>query len=934
MSMTQADGSADFDDAYQFALQILRQRDPIEPSDVEDAVVKAEQMVAIARPGAAIDAERLRRHITANVNVYRARSTAMDDEEVRDWPNDRAIKWEFWQQYRTLLEQQGRPLAAIDEDDRTTQDILKRIPDPETDGIWDRRGMVVGSVQMGKTSNYTGLICKAADAGYKFIVVLAGLHNSLRSQTQQRLDEGFLGLDSATGPAGNNTSRLMGVGMLPEKHPTAWTFTTSLERGDFKRTVAENIIGRAGGAPMLLVVKKNKSVLENLIKWLLDFNGVMRPDVGRRVVPDLPMLVIDDEADNASVNTKDVDYQVDDSGKVIEETDPSRINQLIRRLLFSCEQSAYVGYTATPFANIFIDSREPSPTIGEDLFPRSFIIRMKPPNNYMGPAEVFGVRAYDDPAGEGRDPLPLVREVDDYEDWLEDGHDKQTVPGPIPSTLRESILSFVLSCAIRSARGDIGAHNSMLVHVTRFVAVQEYVARQVLEELARIRTRLRYGSGDGGWDAGAAIEDLWSRDYEPTMRQMPSEFREESVTWSEVEAELATAVSKIEVRTINGTSGDSLIYRQHPDGLSVIAIGGNKLSRGLTLEGLTVSYYLRASRMYDTLMQMGRWFGYRDGYTDVCRLYTTGELKRSYGQITVANEELLTKFDEMADLGAKPEDFALYVRESPDGLLITAPTKMRNGKTMQLSYSGSISETTTFLKEAGAQKHNAELVLRLIEGQIEGDRRLRRASGNFIWEGVPGTEVAQFFASYRGPDDTKARGMLLSRYVEDRLEDDELTIWTINLVSKQRASDEDSILVPPLAERVGLTMRQEHPSFRNAREGIFIIRRVVSPVDEAADLSDDQRGRAFEESTARYERGDTRADKPPTSAYGPELRRQRSPGRGLLILYLLDPEPAGLAGSVDHMPGFAVSFPDSSRAAAISYRVPNRYWQEEMLLTA
>lgn len=927
---------AGFQDAYQFALQILKQRDPIEPDDVADAVQKAQQMVAIARPGSTIDAERLRRHVGANVNVYRPRSTAMDDEvdEVRDWPHDRAIEWTFWNHYREWLEQQGRPLAAIDEDDRTTTDILRRLRDPETGGAWDRRGMVVGSVQMGKTSNYTGLICKAADAGYKFIVILAGLHNSLRSQTQQRLDEGFLGLDSATGPVGTNTNRLMGVGTLPEKHPTAWTFTTSLDRGDFNRKVAENIIGRAGGAPMLLVVKKNKSVLENLIKWLLDFNGIFRPDENRRVVPDLPMLVIDDEADNASVNTKEIEYEVDDDGNVIEETNPSRINELVRGLLFSCEQSAYVGYTATPFANIFIDSEKESPTIGEDLFPRSFIIRMKPPNNYMGPTEVFGVRAYDDPRGEGRDPLPLVRTVDDYDGWLEDGHDKHTVPGPMPKSLRESILAFVLACAVRAARGETHQHNSMLVHVTRFVAVQEHVHRQVQEELARIRTRLRYGSGDGGWDASAAIRDLWFQDFEPKMMEMPAEFRGVWVTWEEVEGQLASAVSKVEVRTINGTSADSLVYRQHPDGLSVIAIGGNKLSRGLTLEGLTVSYYLRSSRMYDTLMQMGRWFGYREGYADVCRLYTTGELERNYGQITSANEELLAKFDEMADSGAKPQDFALYVRESPDGLLITAPAKMRNGRSMQLSYSGSISETTTFLADAETQTHNGSLVQRLVEGQLEAGRSPRRQSRNFIWEGVPGAEVAQFFASYRGPDDTKARGLLLSQYVEGRLKDDELTQWTINLVSSGKASERDSVQIPPLTEPVGLTERAEHSAYRNTRPGIFIIRRVVSPIDEAADLTDDQRRSALKASIARYERGDTRAETAPNVAYGPELRRERSPGRGLLILYLLNPKPAGLAEAVDHVPGFAVSFPHSSRAASISYRVPNRYWQEEMLLAA
>ncbi len=360
--------------------------------------------------------------------------------------------------------------------------------------------MLVGQVQSGKTANYTGLVCKAADAGYKVIVVLAGMHNSLRSQTQRRLDEGFLGLDSRTGRGFTGTQRALGVGEGGMKHPGAISMTSSEENGDFSKAIASRIAARIDrdSQPVLLVLKKNATILRNFTEWVTSIHERPHPETGRMVVPDLPLLVIDDEADNASVNTKDVEMEVDEDGKVVAETDPTTINRLIRKLLFSFEQSAYVGYTATPFANIFIYEDQESPTYGEDLFPRSFILRIKPPSNYMGPAEVFGVTPEEYGAEEERRGLPIVRTVDDTDDWIPDRHKKTWMPGPIPPSLKKAMRSFVVSCAARAARGDRTVHNSMLVHVTRFVAVQAHVAEQIEAELLSLTNQLRYGNGHGG----------------------------------------------------------------------------------------------------------------------------------------------------------------------------------------------------------------------------------------------------------------------------------------------------------------------------------------------------------------------------------------------------------------------------------------------------
>jgi hypothetical protein len=636
----------------------------------------------------------------------------------------------------------------------------------------------------------------------------------------------------------------------------------------------------------------------------------------------LPMLVIDDEADNASVNTRDVaPPEYDEDARLRDEALPSKINELIRRLLFAFEQSSYVGYTATPFANIFIEDLAESPTIGEDLFPRSFIIRMKPPSNYMGPTAVFGISTHDDPRGQGRTPLSVVRMVEDHEAWIEDRHKKTAVPGPVPRSLRDAMLSFVLVCAARAARGEARIHNSMLVHVTRFVAVQGHVARQVQDELDRIRNHVRYGSGSGAWDARAELKRLWNADFDPTSSEFPEEFAGTPLTWADVEEQLVPAVSKIEVRTINGTAADSLAYRRHPDGFSVIAIGGDKLSRGLTLEGLSVSYYLRASRMYDTLMQMGRWFGYRPGYADLCRLYTTRELQLWYAQISAANEELLAKFDEMADAGARPPEFALFVRESPDGLLITARTKMRNGRTMRLSYSGDIVETILFRVDATVQAQNRIAVERLLDKRAAPTEDAR---SNLLFRDVDGRDVADFLAGFTVPDSaTKANSALLGEYIERRFADDELVAWTVNLVSNPKPEGDAWMTIG--GRPIGLTYRQPHPGDR-PEPGMFVIRRLASPVDELSDLDENASARAMHRSLERFQRGDTRAQARPTAPYGPEIRFERDPRNGLLIIYPLNPEPAG---QTDYLPAFAISFPISPNAASISYRVPNRYWDEE-----
>lgn len=928
--------------ARRLARVLLDTGGPNEADAVLATLQTAVDTALIQHPGANIDRDALRRELETEFSVFIERPLVLsgDESDHEPWLDRRRgeLDWRFWLAYRELMIQRGLSAQVIARLDEITDDVLGRLEEPGRRGPWDRRGMVVGQVQSGKTGNYTALICKAADAGYRVIVVLAGLHNSLRSQTQQRLDEGFLGLDSRTSSAYENTNRALGVGSGNPDHPAVYTFTSSDNKGDFSKAVAGRIAGKVGTDPVLLVVKKHKTILGNLRSWVTQNNGQVDPTTNRRVVRNLPLLIIDDEADNASINTKEVEQEFSADGEITSETDPTAINREIRLLLASFEQSALVAYTATPFANIFIGDHPASPVYGEDLFPRSFILRLPPPSNYIGPAEVFGLPRDDGPDRPG---LPILRDVTDSEDWLPTGHKTDAIPGPLPDSLKEATLAFVIVCAARRVRGQTEVHNSMLVHVTRLVLVQGRVVELIRAELDRIKDDLRY---DQSPDSAlrTQLHGLWRTDFQKTTAAMPEHLRAEPTEWDAVDAELQEAVARIRVLEINGSAKDALEYGDHPDGISVIAIGGNKLSRGLTLEGLSVSYYLRASKMYDTLMQMGRWFGYRPGYTDLCRLYTTPQLQLSYRDISQANEELLDRFKEMADTGGKPEDFALYVRQSAAGMLVTAHSKMRSGISVKLTFSRDISETITFTRNAEHQQRNLDAVEELLKGLGTPSRTRRH---NPMWEGVDGRLVAELMTGWvNAPSATKARGTAIATYIRARMKAGALTDWTVALISSSTADTSCTIA----GHDIGLTERQRQPAARDLE--VVSVRRLASPTDETLDLEQVDIDAARVRTLARHRADPDRRGKPdPRNPSGPDVRGAREPQRGLLLLYPLrivepalpgdppvevkDPDGRRTADPIDGFDGpvmaFAISFPDDPDAPAVDYRMPRRYADQQ-----
>lgn len=856
---------------------------------------------------------------------------APDSSELLDnvghvpWLDDKreSVHWDYWHRYELYLEQRKHlPPQVLARLDTITDRILGNLEDASRIGSWSRRGMVVGQVQSGKTANYTGLICKAVDAGYKLIVVLAGMHNSLRSQTQLRLDEGFIGRDTKQSRAFSQESGVLGAGsiIVTDRRLAVYSPTSSADDGDFKAQIARQFTTYIGNDPVILVVKKNGSVLKHLLKWVKT-NLADRDSAGHTLVRGLPLLMLDDEADNASVNTK--------------EDAPAKINELIRATLSMFERSAYVGYTATPFANIFIPPDASSPELGDDLFPRSFIINLHPPSNYMGPAQVFGLSALPDTGLDAIVKLPIVRQVRDAEALIPASHKKHLLVSELPKSMKEAIRSFVLTCAARRARGQETDHNSMLIHVTRYNLVQEQVADLVGQELRDLKQRIEYGDGERVPTLMTELRNVWDLDFIPTSVEVKQSVQDEqmtSLTWEEVQPHLRAAASKIQVRTINGQAGDVLDYFDHPNGISVIAVGGDKLSRGLTLEGLSTSYYLRASRMYDTLMQMGRWFGYRPGYADLCRLYTSKELVEWYEHITLASEELRQDFDRMASARMTPLDYGLKVQTHPGGLTITNAGKMRSGRKVRVSFAGSLVESYRLQKAPEIIQNNFGATDAFI-GRLATEHYQRRQMGH-VWTDVGGVAVCEYLDQLVGhPDLPVADPRHLSEYINKKLGHGELTNWTVVLVDRTGGADDNHRRIGPYDVR--LTPRKREGDFD---ETTYVVanRHIISMDDEAIDLSPIEYGAALTKAQDYWDEKRP-ATARPVKPSGPFIRAERQPSRALLLIYPLDPAKEGVFEDASDMrrngppvTAFAISFPRTERVGeAVEYLANDVYLREE-----
>lgn len=868
---------------------------------------------------AGLDKTELKKSLLAIYNVKVNTYQILEGRDARipwlkEFKAERQSEWLFWTRYkRYLAEQKHFAPEVISQLDDLTDRILDKLFNPQRDDvIINKKGLVVGQVQSGKTANYTGLICKAADAGFNLIIILAGIHNNLRSQTQTRIDEGFLGFDTQNTRAYdmNRTIRI-GVGLIPGfDNAIANSYTTSTERGDFTKQAANTAgFNFNNPQPIILVIKKNVSVLKRLYSWL-------KSQSTHDIIANKSLLLIDDEADNASINTsRDGD-------------DPTAINKNICKIIKLFNRSAYVGYTATPFANIFI------PLDKDDLFPKDFIINLPAPDNYIGPEKVFGTSA--NPDG-NEDLLPIVFPVTDSDTFVPAGH-KRDDPKPtiddIPESLKTAIKCFIITCAIRIARGQENKHNSMLIHVSRFQAWQNHL-KIIIDRLFKYYKSEIEANDPTIMEEFRQIFEEDTPNYRsycsitreimnsPVLSRVDNRMRLH--TWNEIKPLLYRAVQKIEVKSINGTSGDSLTYYENEkNGISVIAIGGDKLSRGLTLEGLSVSYFLRASKMYDTLMQMGRWFGYRPGYVDLCRLFTSNELNEWYRHITLASDELREEFRYLAESGGTPENYALKVRTHPGQLQITSISKMRHTRNIQVSWAGRLVETYQLLQNSISKRNNLAVTDSLLSELGTPDR----IKSDYLWTGVSSDIICDYLSRFQLPESlTKVNLDLICDYIRELNEVGELISWNIALMSKN-VDKNTCVHTFSNGVQVGCFIRRQAKDAQNSKT--YYIRKnhiVGNPTDEFIDLPANMLSDALDETRDRkFKAGEEwKHDYPSPQLVRQEFRSKQTP---LLMIYPLNPAFSNVSGLTDTTTdtkndepfiGFAIAFPHSDTNKAVSY---------------
>ena len=827
----------------------------------------------------------------------------------------------YFDRYKRYLRRQDFSEAVIEQMEFDCASVLKQCANPEmTLNVNERKkkGLVVGDVQSGKTANYLGLINMACDFGYKIIVLLAGMTDSLRQQTQSRVDSGFIGAVSDT----MSDAEITYVGVSDDAQiQQNYAVPLTNNENDFVKFVKKNLNATSGdfNKPIILVVKKNTSVLNQVVEWLKPgFHNINCQNI----------LIIDDEADNASINTKKP------------ECAPSAINGHIRNLYNNFPIASYVGYTATPFANIFVNP-EGDETY-KDLFPSDFIVLLNPPSNYYGAQKVF---AYDGDVHSRS--LRVLNECEEH--FLPAKHKKDEYSfSEMAKSLKEAILCFLINNVIRTKRGANKKHRSMLINISVFNLMHGEILETVEKYIEKLRNIIEQDSVKSTEDfiknkEMKMLYDIYTgdADYLDGECDFYSDLREK-ISWEDIQSGLYDEITKFEAVVINNQNKKGRFSydddRFKEVGARVIVVGGYVLSRGLTLEGLMISYFSRSSTAYDSLLQMCRWFGYRPNYEDLCRVYMTPANIMNFRAVVDAVEDLKMQFREMIVKKKKPDDFGLMVRESPDtletSLLITSRNKMYNsGKVVRvLKYGGLYSDTSKLYCSKIANETNGNVVRMLFDTCI---------SSGFAWKDylpkgsdvprkmlrdIPSKIIAEHIKKLKIPfENTKFDVDNLSVYIRDSVA---FPKWDV--VIARGAGD-------ILYEGSKAVVR----SFTKVR-GEKIIRvgnnnnRIIDPGIFASGLTEDE----LEEAKIYCEK---RLGKPAGGAITvPDYLsvKTRNP---LLVIYPIQLNPVSgneeerqvmshfwPDGENDKKPvfGFAVGFPDKESAEKMTYRANKRKIQE------
>lgn len=664
--------------------------------------------------------------LSADIGVSVTSSSVRNDY----WLDELNIDFQYFDRFIKYLKlkKDWIDTTALDKDSRS---IIQMLGNPKTDNGNHRRGLLIGDVQSGKTASYTAIMNRAVDVGYDVIVLLAGSLENLRIQTQKRIDKELVGYTLDVEGDGKSMVTT-GVGDFPIKQHLQVQTTT---KKDFTKIVRNRIGSKIEQRTLLYIAKKNVTSLNLIHSSLVEDNEDLVGDDGKLKAS---ILIIDDEADNASINTKKNTN-----------LDPTKINGGIRKLLNSFSNTAYLAVTATPFANIYIDDTTDSEMYGDDLFPSDFIHLLDRPMAYTGAYKLFGDFVDKDKPFNYRSCLIPVYEDEIPENSYVFKHKKEEVEigafDSFPDSLQDSIRYFLLVQYLMDFIPSLKSkHRTMMINVSRFTVVQNEIADSIDD-----------------WLKQKLIPNVfqWHNDPEKAENANSGEFHELKKIWDEFGLELISgrkweeicpglyeSICSVRISIENMTSHAKefgrLNYENYPDGDRVISVGGQCLSRGLTLENLVVSYFYRNSAAYDTLLQMGRWFGYRDSYLQYFRIWMADESILWYRLISEACEDLRIQINKMNDLKMEPREFGLMVRRHPySGLIITARSKMRNAKAGNrhpVSLDGRLIESPRLWKSHDANRKNNELIrdFLLTVSEQEEDSK-----GNIILKNINKSDV-------------------------------------------------------------------------------------------------------------------------------------------------------------------------------------------------
>ena len=806
------------------------------------------------------DWNKLSRELETHFNVKMENGTMIKGKEQqnRDTTWWTAIEKQkksnyYWNRYSSYLSQSLPPkvVKTINDD---TDVVMNNLENPENPSF-SRYGMVVGHVQSGKTGNYAGLICKAADAGYKFIVVIAGGMNNLRNQTQERLNESFIG---------ETKGLQVGAGKGNSQKETMPLSLTTIER-DFNKTDADRASQGLNfdniNVPILIVIKKNTKSLKNVIDWL-------KKQYKNNIV-NHAMLVIDDESDYASINTKD-------------ELNPTAINTGIRTLLSLFHKSAYVAYTATPYANIFIDHQAETEEMGRDLFPKDFIYTLDAPSNYFGARRVFI----------DSDNMHLIP-IYDHISELPMNHKNNIELENLPVMMKDAIHLFLLNICIRNLRGQGDKHNSMLIHATRFTNVHIQLGKLVEEFLKKIETDVSsYGNLKN-----ALFQSEIIRNIKDTFDNRCEDI---DVSWEEIIHTMTKIIKTVIVREVHQKRVLPLEYRDDVV-TNAIVIGGSSLARGYTLEGLSISYFLRSTVFYDTLMQMARWFGYRSGYEDLCKIYMPEERIADFADIIRSTEDLFADFKLMAEHNRTPEEFGLAVKENPDSALqVTARNKQKN--VTEFIYSMRLDGTLKETSYLPNTKKDIQSNLKAIDELVSKLPTSKTIGRTHIWRKVKKEDIRTFFNQFKTfeKDALGLSSRMPIAFIKEYLNERNCE-WDIALYSGDGQP-----------YKVGSLMIDKQERLLDVKVGYYEVRNRQVSTGSAESV-------AIEDDNTRKQLKDNRKS----------IRREmeKTTGRPLLMLHILEPTIEG--ENLSEIAAFGVSFPGSvlSKKDTVKLKINTVYYQ-------